>query len=346
MDFSPILEKKAVKASVPCRIDFGGTLDISTFYLSMQEHKPSSINIALDMRTHVSLIPYTPGRIKVSSKGFEAAEFEQGRAPFNHPMGLMFCTANYFNAHGVHIHIESESPPKSAMGGSSCASAAIISAFLKVLDKPIDPTAIAWLAHYLEASVAGVPCGMQDQLAAVYGGVNQWTWEMGAKAPVFKQDPIFTTPDEIARLNQHIKVAYCGIPHVSKDINNRWVHSFISGESRSAFRKISQLTRAFGKALKNYDFKTAADLMNQETRIRCELTPDVLDPTGQKLFEAAQANGCGTRFSGAGGGGSVWAIGEQRDIEKLDSIWHNILDSVKNAKILNTKIENEGIIVV
>ena len=41
--------------------------------------------------------------------------------------------------------------------------------------------------------------------------------------------------------------------------------------------------------------------MNQETRLRLMMTPDVLDSTGMKLFERAKAHGCGARFTGAGG---------------------------------------------
>jgi D-glycero-alpha-D-manno-heptose-7-phosphate kinase len=345
MNLNPILEKRTVRASVPCRIDFGGTLDISTFYLSLQCHRPSSINAALDLRTHVILSPYTPGKVKVSSKGFDPAVFDRGQAPFDHPMGLIFCVANYFDAHGVHIHIESTSPPKSALGGSSSAAVAIISAFFHAMDKPVIPEQVAWLAHYLEASVAGVPCGMQDQLAAAVGGINQWTWKMGPVAPVYEQKKLFDSQSDIDRLNAHLLVAYCGIPHVSKDINSRWVSSFIKGDSRQAFEKIARITRQFADALIRSAFKTAADLMNQETDIRLELTPDVLDKTGLQLFAAAQSCDCGARFTGAGGGGCLWAIGRHNDIEKCRTIWHNTLKSIENAKILNTKIENKGIII-
>jgi D-glycero-alpha-D-manno-heptose-7-phosphate kinase len=345
MNLEKKLANQQVHASVPCRIDFGGTLDISTLYLPLNRQCPSSVNMALDLRTHVTLSPYQSGRVKISSTGFEPAEFEQDRAPFNHPMGLMFFVAQYFDAHGVHIQIESTSPPKSALGGSSCAAVAMVSAFHHCLGIPIDPEAIAWLAHYLEAAVAGVPCGMQDQLAAAYGGVNQWTWDMGQTAPEFKRQSLVADQADVDQFNSHILVAYCGIPHVSKDINSRWVKSFISGQSRRSFQTIARITQHFFKALQMRDFRAAADLMSQETQTRLEMTPDVLDNTGKTLFETAKACGCGARFTGAGGGGCLWAIGERTDIEKLRPIWHTDLESIENAKILDTKIENKGIVI-
>ncbi|MCD4676951.1 MAG: galactokinase, partial [Desulfobacula sp.] len=238
------------------------------------------------------------------------------------------------------------SPPRSALGGSSSAAVAIIAAFYKALDKPIAPEQIAWLAHYLEASVAGVPCGMQDQLAAAFGGVNQWIWKMGKISPEFKQVPVFENEDETKMFNSNILIAYCGIPHVSKDINKQWVESFVCGETRSDFEKIADLTKEFSKAVKNRHFRQAADLMNRETKLRLAMTPDVLDNTGKKLFESAINCDCGARFTGAGGGGCLWAVGEQLDIKKLKSSWQKILGSVKDAKILDTTIDNKGIIIL
>jgi len=343
VNINKILKNRTIETSVPCRVDLGGTLDISTFYLPLHSLTPSSFNIALDLRTWVSLSPYKERYIKVSSKGFKSAVFQKHKISFNHPMGLMFACANYFNVHGVHIHIESSSPPRSALGGSSAAAVAIICAFIKMFDKPIIPEQIAWLAHYIESSVAGVPCGMQDQLAAAFGGVNQWIWKMGKTSPEFKQVSVFDQDADIEAFSSNIIVAYCGIPHVSRDINSQWVQSFVKGETRMIFEQIVDLTAQFSKAVKGKNFTRAADLMNQETKLRLEMTPDVLDNTGQKLFEMAMESNCGARFTGAGGGGCLWAIGERSDINKLKVLWKKILEPVKDAKILNTGIDNRGI---
>lgn len=345
MNLEKKLKDKQIHASVPCRVDLGGTLDISTFYLPMNRLKPSSFNIALDLRTSVTLSPWEKGYIKVSSRGFEPAVFKKDDSGFNHSTGLIFACAKYFNVHGVHIKIDSSSPPRSAMGGSSSAAVAIVAAFHKALDRTMDPARIAWLAHYIEASVAGVLCGMQDQLAAAFGGVNQWIWKMGKISPEFEQVPIFEKQSDLEEFNSNILIAYCGIPHVSKDINKQWVESFIQGETRTIFEKIAELTKEFSRAVKHRNFRLAGDLMNQETKLRLEMTPDVLDKAGKKLFEKAMDCNCGARFTGAGGGGCLWAIGDSCDIEALKPLWQDTLAKVKNAQILDTKIDNKGILI-
>jgi D-glycero-alpha-D-manno-heptose-7-phosphate kinase len=349
MNFTPLLEsfeKQSIVASVPCRVDFGGTLDISTFYLPLNHMKPGCFNIGLNLRTIVTLSPWTKGKIKISSRGFESAEFERQDTRFDHPMGLMFAVAQYFNAHGVHIQINSTSPPRSALGGSSCAAVAIIAAFYAALKQKIDPEKIVWLAHYIESSVAGVPCGVQDQAAAAFGGVNLWEWQMGERGPKFNRLPVFEKAADKEAFNKNILVAYCGIPHVSKDINKQWVDSFIKGETRRTFEKIVNITKEFYKAVKGKNFGLAGQLMEKETRLRLEMTPEVLDNTGKKLFERAVQLNCGARFTGAGGGGCLWAIGEEDNICDLADAWKKLLEPVKDAGILNTQIDTNGILIL
>ena len=339
------LTENTIRTSVPCRVDFGGTLDISTIYLPLQEFKPSTFNIALDLRTFVTLKAYKKGYIKISSKGFETAEFKRDQVPFIHPMGLMFAIAKYFSADGIHIDIESSSPPRSALGGSSSAGVALVAAFFLLLQRKLDPTRIVWLAHYIESAVARVPCGVQDQLAAAYGGVNQWYFSLNKTGPMFEKKAIFEKEQDIENFNNNILVAYCGVPHESKDINQQWIDSFLKGETQEKFKEIAKLSHSFSKAVQNREFVSAAGFMNLETEIRLKMTPDVLDNTGKKLFDIARQSGCGARFTGAGGGGCLWAVGESDSVKKLRPQWQSILETVKDAKILETGIDKLGICV-
>ena len=94
------LESRPIVTSAPCRIDMGGTLDLPIFYYALRHLDPCTVNIALGLRTRVRLLPYRDGYIKISSRGFKDAEFPTDAAPFDHPLGLMFATAAYFNAGG------------------------------------------------------------------------------------------------------------------------------------------------------------------------------------------------------------------------------------------------------
>jgi D-glycero-alpha-D-manno-heptose-7-phosphate kinase len=325
----------------------GGTLDISSFYYPLSYLDPCTFNIALSLRTRVSIRPYKKGYVKISSKGFDSAESAVEKLPFDHPLGLMFAIAAYFQIDGIHIQIESGSPPRSALGGSSVAAVALVAAFNQLLEKT-DASAVPFeklplLAHGIEESVAGVPCGLQDQLAAVFGGVNAWHWKgIGAFQPYVRQPVI--GPLHYQTLSEHLLVAYCGIPHESKNINSQWVKQFISGTHRSRWVEIVRLTRSFVEALSRLDVDDAISLMNRETAIRVEMTPDVLDDTGRDLVNAALVHGCGARFTGAGGGGCIWALGGKEQIVKLRNAWEPILSEIDAAGLLDVTIDSDGLL--
>jgi len=342
-----ILEREPVEASAPCRIDMGGTLDLSTFYFPLHHLGPCTFNIALDLRTRVRIMPFEKGRLKISSIGFETLVVNSDEAPFHHPLGLMLAVASYFQADGVHIDIQSQSPPRSALGGSSVAAVALIWAFSKALTQigkalPA-PRAVAMLAQAIEQSVAGVPCGMQDQLAAVFGGVNGWYWKADPSSLPFEQVTV-VSPSDCPVFSRHLMVAYCGVPHVSKDINGTWVRQFAAGQGRGVWRRIIDCSRQFISAIADGDYEEAQSLMNQETDLRRQLTPEVLDDMGVALVTAARNHHCGARFTGAGGGGCIWALGRPRQIEQLRPAWTRLLGQRPAAGILETQVDTQGLL--
>ncbi len=343
-----LLESGYPEASAPCRIDMGGTLDISTFYYPLMYLKPCTFNIAVNLRTRVYVLPFDKGKVKVSSRGFKSAAFSIEKSPFNHPLGLMFAVASFFRADGVHIIIDSSSPPRSALGGSSAAAVALIAAFSKLYEqtgkKPMSRQQIVLLAHAIEQSVAGVPCGLQDQLAAAFGGVNAWCWKRRLDGVPYTKRTILKK-DFFADFKKNLLLAYCGIPHESKNINSIWVSQFVSGKHRDLWSEIVACTNNFVDALSSRNFHEAALFMNKETEIRKKMTPGVLDDIGRKLVKAAVYNNCGARFTGAGGGGCIWAIGEVSDIEKLKTKWESVLSQKKEACLLNIEPDPEGLII-
>lgn len=339
-------ETKTVSMSAPCRLDLGGTLDISTFFFPLRRFSPTTVNIALSMRTSVTVSPFDPGWVNVSSLGFEPASFKTGEAPISHSMGLMFAICEYFGADGLSIDIRSSSPPRSALGGSSVAAVALIAALMKATGQnpgaqlPLDK--IVLLAYAIESSVLRVPCGMQDQLAAAYGGVNAWCFTGDVTEVPYKRR-VLIPKTGYGRLEQRIMAAYCGEPHESVNINGKWVDHFMRGVDRQIWRDIMECSSSFSEALFQENYDEAARWMNRETDIRMGMTPDVLDNTGKQLAEAARRRDCGVRFTGAGGGGCVWALGEAENLGHLRNDWSELLGQNPNAGFLDVKIDGDGL---
>ena len=324
----------------------GGTLDLEAFSIPLQHLEPCTFNIAIDLRTRVRLSAYRQGRVRVVSRGFEEAEFKVDLAPFDHPLGLMFAIAAYFRADGVRVEIDSSSPPRSALGGSSAAAVALIAAFSRARESlgcpPMSRPELVMTAHAIEQSAAGVPCGRQDQLAAAFGGVNQWTWRPVGKGAPYRRRIVKRRSQHLV-LAEKLLLAYCGVPHESKDINGQWLRQFLAGRFRSQWSEITECTHRFVQAMQSDTLGRACEAMNQETALRRELTPDVLDEMGAELVAAAVAGGCGARFTGAGGGGCIWALGSAEAVASLKERWQRVLAARPGARLLRFNIDAEGV---
>lgn len=337
-----ILEKRPIVTSAPCRVDMGGTLDIRIFYYNIP-FLTGTFNIALGLRTKVTLMPYKNSFIKITCSGIDTIEYKVEDRRFDHSLGFISAIASYFLLDGVHIVIESSSPPQSGLGGSSSAGVALIKACTKLKDYPLSKTKIAKLAWIIEENSAMVPCGMQDHLAAVYGGVNVWYWHKTSFSDTYTKNKIIGKR-RYKKLEDRLLVAYCGKPHVSKDINSRWIEGFISGETREIWEEIALCADYFVNSIAKFDLSEAISCMRYETYLRLKMTPDVLDEVGKELVDEASYNRCGARFTGAGQGGCVWAIGEPDKIDQLRPIWESIIDNKEDACILDAHIDSKGVI--
>jgi len=340
-----LLQDQPVQSSAPCRVDCGGTWDLRAFALPYHHIGPVTFNIALNLRTHVTLKPFREGWIKVSSKGFLPEEHPSHEAPFSTPMGLAFAIATYFNCSGVEILIDSESPPKSALGGSGAAGVALVGAFAKALQRlgaeMLSKNQIVTTAFQIEDGLAVSLTGPQDQTAAAFGGVNLWTWTADND---FIREALVDTHD-IQQFTNNFVVAYGGETHNSSDINTKWVRGFLEAHNRSLWFEMNAITKDLGGAIAQAQWSDAASALNHECELRCSITPEVLTENTKELVEIAKASECGARFTGSGGGGCVWAIGEQEKIRATRDSWGEFLSGAGSGKILDCRVDSEGILI-
>ena len=342
-----ILEQHAVTASAPCRIDSGGTWDIKALALPLEPAKPVTVNMALNLRTWVSLFPHKDGWIKISSEGFpHGEEYPRENPSFNSKFGLFFAAVSYFGLHGLRIHIRSDSPVESSLGGSSTALIALLKALSEVSSmsgqKKRSKGEILHLGYHLEDGVSGGYCGIQDQAAAVYGGINRWTWFYGKKGSFLKRKPLLNVKAQ-RKLSKRILVAFSGKRHVSSRVNRAWVNDFLSGKTRAGWMEVNNVVGLLAEALEKEAWDKVAGLLKEEMAIRRKITPDALIPITEKLIDQAEKMGCGARFAGAGGGGSLWAVGEKDRIRDLRGMWDKTLAPVGGGRVLECAIDPNGV---
>jgi D-glycero-alpha-D-manno-heptose-7-phosphate kinase len=315
--------------------------------LPLERIHPVTVNFALNLRTAVTLLPFEDGMVSVASQGFAASEDHPvGRLPFDSPFGIFFAAVSYFGFHGVQVHIRSDSPVKSALGGSSTALVALVNALSKASSllrgEELKTGEVLHLAYHLEDSVSKGRCGIQDQGAAAYGGVHLWNWHYGKRGSLLTRIPL-AEKKELREFSDRLLVAFSGKSHVSARINRIWIEEFISGKTRSGWIKANEIVRSLADALMVKDWKGCARCLREEMAVRREITPDALIPITEQLIAAAETAGCGARFAGAGCGGAVWALGEKDGIQKLRESWRVQLKSIRGARVLECAIDPVGV---
>ena len=342
-----ILQRHPVNASAPCRVDAGGTWDIKAMALPLEGIEPVTINIALSLRTRVALSAFKEGWVRVSSEGFLHDEsYPLASVPLHAPFGLFFAAISHFGFHGLDLHIQSDSPVKAALGGSSTALVALIKALSKLRgllgQRTLSRREILHLGYHLEDGVSLGACGIQDQAAAAYGGVNLWRWRYGDTGIPYQREALLDVRGQ-KDMSKRFLLAYSGRSHVSLRTNRSWINDFLSGKTRTGWIEVNEVVKALARALKEGAWGKAARLLREEMALRRKITPDALIPVTRELVTQAEKLGCGARFAGAGAGGSVWAVGDLERIERLRRGWETTLKPLRGASLLPCHIESVGV---
>lgn len=308
---------------------------------------PTTVNLAISPGTVVRLEAFDPGWVSISSEGFGRVETHPGHElPFHGPYGLFFAAVSHFGFHGLRIAIRAGFPVRSGLGGSSTALVALLHALSRLRailgGKPLRREGLLRLGFLLEDAVSSGHCGMQDQAAAVYGGVNQWVWRFGGGSHPFSRKPLLDACGRAA-LSARILVAHSGKSHVSSRTNRKWIGGFQDGTTRRGWLRANEITHSLARALEKRDWEGAAGFLREEMAVRRKITPEALIPLTHRLIDRAEGLGCGARFAGAGAGGAVWALGEKGKIRLLRQAWEELLRPHRGAGILDCRVQGRGV---
>jgi len=211
---------------------------------------------------------------------------------------------------GVRVRVERQPPVGSGLGGSSSYAVALAAALLELAGATIPDKDMVAVVRDLEARVLQAPTGVQDQWAAVRGGVLALHLEPGAP----RLEPLDVSP---RWLDERLTVVYTGVRHSSGMVNWQVIRRRLEGESETvaALDAIAAAARACRAALLEGDETAVGDAIAAEWAARRRLAPEVCPPELDRLTEIAVRTGArAVKACGAGGGGSmlVWHPPERR----------------------------------
>ena len=166
-----------MRVSCPARVDIGNRLDYPSFFLSLPAGVAKTANIAVELRTTLTYLPGKPGCISFVTH--HTTEEHAGYPdPSRSSFPVLCAVLHHFGITSGVFRIESQVPPGSGLGGSgmlTVAAIGLVKTLFQALPKDQDRPTIALLAHFVENWLGFSSTGLQDQLAAVYGGANLWS---------------------------------------------------------------------------------------------------------------------------------------------------------------------------
>lgn len=305
---------------------FGGGTDFPEYY---NEHGGAVISTTFDKYCMVS-VGHLPRFFDYSNQlTYSKIERTKTVDEIEHP--AVRNAMKYLNMHELRIDYEADLPARSGLGTSSSFAVGMLNAFYALKGKYVDKKKLAEDAIYLERILCNESGGIQDQIAAAYGGFNRIDFYEGG----FTVSPIIISPERKRELNENLMLFFTGFSRFAgaiasvqeKNISKKQVeleemYKLVEDAQKILVSKAS--LGEFGKLL-DYTWKLKREMADI-------ISNDAIDALYKKAMDAGALGG---KLLGAGGGGFILLYVE-KDKQKA------IKKALDNLRYIPFEFENEG----
>jgi D-glycero-alpha-D-manno-heptose-7-phosphate kinase len=329
---SPV-SKNMITAQAPCRADLaGGTIDLWPLYLF---HPGAlTLNFAVKVLTTCRITPH-PGK-QIQLRSLSSLDQLNKQKRFRLPRAARLLQF-FAPTQGGLIETNSESPAGAGISGSSALMIATTAALARFTDRNLTLEQMRVIAQNVEAQIIAVPTGCQDYYPALYGGVSA----IHLDADGIHREAVPIAPEEI---ESRFVLAYTGVPRQSGINNWEVFKAHIDGDKRvfRNFERIAAIARSMHQSLLRNDWKTVAQLLREEWKLRRTNAPGITTPLIDKLIAvAAKHGGQAAKVCGAGGGGCVIFLVEQGSASRVaTAIGEN------GGRVLPLQVARDGLTVL
>lgn len=205
----------------------------------------------------------------------------------------------------LEVSIFCEAPAGCSMGTSAAVSVALVGALDCVTPGRLSPYEVAMSAHRIETELLGHECGIQDQLAAAFGGINLIEMNRFPHAAV---SPLHVPNDVWWELESRLAVVFVGRPHCSSMVHRLVIADLEgAGPDSPKLRALRATAPKSRDALYAGDFAALGRAMVENTDAQAALHPALVGAGHLRVIDVARRHGAvGWKVNGAGGdGGSV-----------------------------------------
>ena len=199
----------------------------------------------------------------------------------------------------IRLMYEADLPARSGLGTSSSFAVGMLNAFYALKGKYVDKRKLADDAIYLERVLCKEIGGIQDQIAASFGGLNKISFGQNG----YTVEPVIISPQRKRELNANLMLFFTGFSRFSSDIQKKNKQEISSAQNN--LHEISRLVvDAENILVSKCDLNEFGHLLDYAWKLKRGLAASVSTTAIDELYtRAIKAGALGGKLLGAGGGG-------------------------------------------
>ncbi len=274
---------------------FGGGTDFADFY---NEHGGAVLSTTFDKYCYVT-VRHLPRFFEYSTHlTYSQTEYVNSTDDIKHP--AIRNAMKMLDMDEIRLTYESDLPARSGLGTSSSFAVGMLSAFYALKGKYADKRQLADDAIYLERSLCQEAGGIQDQIAASFGGFNRIDFSKDG----YTVRPVVISTERKKNLNEHLMLFFTGFSRFSSDIQ-KTTEKLLSDKTKELL-EMYRLVDEAEKILinKNISLDEFGKLLHYTWQLKRGLSSSVSTAFIDVQYgKAMKAGALGGKLLGAGGGG-------------------------------------------
>lgn len=273
---------------------FGGGTDFPDFY---KEHGGSVISTSFDKYCYVN-VRHLPRFFEYTTQlVYSRMEFTNNVDEIEHP--AIREAMKYLDMHELRIAYDADLPARSGLGTSSSFAVGLLNSFYSLKGKYADKKKLADDAIYLERVLCNESGGIQDQIAASYGGLNRITFD----AEGYYVNPIIISPERKHQLNDNLLLFFTGFSRFSSDIQVA-TQGVLKDKQSQLLEMLSMVDDAEHILTSKCDLNEFGKLLDHTWKLKRGITNRISTDSIDSLYaKGIEAGALGGKLLGAGGGG-------------------------------------------
>lgn len=290
----------------PYRISFfGGGTDYPSWF---KKHGGCVLSATIDKYAYITarfLPPFFQEKSRIVWSKIEAVP---SNADIEHP-SVRACLRYLEMEEGVEIHHTGDLPARSGLGSSSTFTVGLLNALYTLKHKTWMPQ-LVYEAIHVEQNVMQENVGVQDQIAAAFGGLN--------RTEIFTDGGFLVKPVPYGGLQDYLMLCFTGISRTASEIAAATVQAQNEGTKDTELHRMREMVDQAISLLNNYRLEDFGRLLHESWLLKRSLAANISPPLVDEIYERARKSGAiGGKLLGAGGGGFMLFFAKPEDHDKI-----------------------------